>query len=180
MTLIHLHLNHILIKNGLVNYFQSSYKHITRIVKWNCVFPASHFNEWRPHFCVVLWWLQALYSMWVYPRQSPMHSHCWGVPVQKLARSQSLYCESGPAVPFFLWLTVHTRPLVPVLNDFNGAGRKQFIFSRVVWKYPHAAKCTFTQKRERDVKQASHRSCRACACLEACTVSKNDHVILAI
>lgn len=47
--------------------------------------------------------------------------------VWRLARSQSVYPESGPAVHFFLWITVHTRWLIPIQNGFTGAGRKQFI-----------------------------------------------------
>lgn len=45
----------------------------------------------------------------------------------RLARSQSAYSESGPAVHFFLWITVHTPRLIPVQSGFTGAGRKRLI-----------------------------------------------------
>lgn len=35
--------------------------------------------------------------------------------------------DSGPAVHFFLWITVHGLQLIPVQNGFTGAGRKRFI-----------------------------------------------------
>lgn len=38
-----------------------------------------------------------------------------------------MYSESGPAVHFFLWITVHTPSLIPIQNGFTGVGRKQFI-----------------------------------------------------
>lgn len=45
----------------------------------------------------------------------------------RLARSQSVYCESGPAVRFSLRTTARTPELIPALNGFTGADRKQFI-----------------------------------------------------
>lgn len=47
--------------------------------------------------------------------------------VWSLAGSQSVHSDSGPAVRFFLWITVHSPELIPVQNGFTGAGRKQFI-----------------------------------------------------
>lgn len=47
--------------------------------------------------------------------------------VWTLARGQHVYSESGPAVHFLLWITVHTLYLIPVQNGFTSADRKQFI-----------------------------------------------------
>lgn len=44
-----------------------------------------------------------------------------------LARSQYVYSESGPAVHFLLWITVHSLYLIPMQNGFTSADRKQFI-----------------------------------------------------
>lgn len=83
---------------------------------------------------VILWWPVALH-MWADPSQSSVHTvsllRCSVVLihaalVQRLARSQSAYTESGPAVYYFLWITVHSTSLIPMQNGLTGAGRKQF------------------------------------------------------
>lgn len=100
--------------------------------------------------------------MWGYPRCT-MFSHCWGVSRRLITLwcrdwpRASLYSESGPAVHFFLWVTVHT-PLIPRRLGSPVQAGNNSLLSHLPWKYEQ----TFTRGCERDMKQASHIAAAEC------------------
>lgn len=87
--------------------------------------------------------------------------------VWTLARSQHVYSESGPAVHFLLWITVHTPYLIPVQNGFTSADRKQFIALTSLMKIQTKLEAvTFARGHRSEVKQASRVA--AAGCVTAC------------
>lgn len=69
--------------------------------------------------------------------------------VWRLAQSQRVHSDSGPAVHFFLWITVHGPELIPVQNGFTGAGRKRFIAALTsLLKAPTNCELRLSQVRE--------------------------------
>lgn len=117
--------------------------------------------------------------MWGYPRCT-MFSHCWGVSRRLITLwcrdwpRASLYSESGPAVHFFLWVTVHT-PLIPRRLGSPVQAGNNSLLSHLPWKYEQ----TFTRGCERDMKQASHIAAAECeSVFVSIKVFEIDHVIL--
>lgn len=98
----------------------------------------------------------------------------------RLAPSQSVYSESGPAVHFCLWITVHTRWLIPIQNGFTGAGRKQFIALTSLLKIWTNCKPWLSHMGVKEMWSRPHtlQLQDVCAPVHACVkASEIDHVI---
>lgn len=98
--------------------------------------------------------------------------------VWRLARSQRVHSDSGPAVHFFLCRTVHGPELIPVQNGFTGAGRKRFIAALAsLLKMRTNCELRLSQVRE-TLSRPSHIA--AAGCVSACVCLKGseiDHMI---